>query len=189
MPYCYLDMPPYPPHTTQTLTKHPLGLLTLPIDQIDRPQHIGLIRFHDVPVHDHLVQQKMHLFQLIHDIEFAYRPGPSIHGLHQRVYEFQQSQFVLVILHFTAGGGYAGRVVRRPRVDIGLGPHDEEQTGVPSVDDFEAAIFEEGALEFGAGEAFAYDFRFERDAFRHVHPFVVGGEAGLALFVAVRVIL
>ena len=125
----------------------------------------------------------MHLFQLIHDIEFAYRPGPSIHGLHQRVYEFQQSQFVLVILRLPPGG----YTVRRPRVDIGLGPHDEEQTGVPSVDDFKAAIFEEGALEFGPGEAFAYDFRFERDAFRHVHPFVVGGEAGLALFVAVRV--
>merc|ERR1719232_2449717 len=167
-------------HAPSQLTKHPLIFLTLPIHQINRPQHIAFIRLTNVSIHHHLIQKKVYLLQLVHDIELTYRPSPPVHRLHERVYEFEQSQLILVILRALSiatllcdtCGGF-------PDVDVRLRPDDEEEAGVPPVYDLEAAVLKEGALQLAAREALADDLRFERDSLLHVHPLIVGREAGL----------
>ena len=149
------------------LSKHVLILLTLPVHKINGLQDIAFVSLDDVSVHDHLVQQKVNLLKLIHYVKLAYRPGPAIHRLHEGVYEFQQSQFILVVfdvrlvpLRHRSLRALARR--RRfghlPNVKIGLSPHDEEETRVSTVYHLESPIFEEGALELGTAQALAYDF-------------------------------
>ena len=60
---------------------------------------------------------------------------------------------------------------------------DEEERRVPSVYDFVASVFDEGALELGSRQTGADDLGFQRDALGHGQPLVVGGEARLALLV------
>ena len=93
--------------------------------------------------------------------------------------EFQESQFIFVILRGR------GTIAIISKGQIGFGPDNEKETGVSSVNDLEAAVFQKAALEFAPTEAFANDFRFQGRAFVHTNPFVVTTVPRLALLVAV----
>ncbi len=89
--------------------------------------------------------------------------------------EFQQAQFVLLVLGIGVGVG---------DVYVRFRPDDKKEGRVASVDGFVASVFNKGALELGAREAFADDLRFERDAFFHWEPLVIFRTPGLSLFVS-----
>ena len=95
------------------------------------------------------------------------------------MYKLQQTEFVLSILGIGIAGCNIGDV------DVGTCTDNEEEGCVASVDCFVASVFDEGALEFGAGEALTDDFGFESYAFFHGEPLVVFGTAGLTLFVTI----
>jgi len=68
--------------------------------------------------------------------------------------------------------------------NIRPGPHDEKQTGIPTINDLVSTIFQKGTLQFTATQAFANNFTFQSHTLFHREPLVVGAEPRLALFVA-----
>jgi hypothetical protein len=54
-----------------------------------------LVGLHDLAVHDHLVEDVMCLFDVVHDVQLADVLEVFVHGLHQVVDELQIGHFVL----------------------------------------------------------------------------------------------
>ena len=111
---CYTALDPWHPPDTPNFLKpsaaathnpsvpilsiHRLCLLGLSFHQIYLSQHVQFVRINDITVHDHFVEQKVHLLQLVHDIQFANASGPLVHRLDQVVNEFQQSKLIFWIV-------------------------------------------------------------------------------------------
>ena len=51
------------------------------------PENVGFIRLHNMPIHDHFVENKVRLFDVEHNIEFAHVFEILIHSLDERVDE------------------------------------------------------------------------------------------------------
>lgn len=54
--------------STSVLLEHGLTLSTFTFQQIDRSQSRSFTRLNYVPIHNHLIKNKMNLFQLIHNV-------------------------------------------------------------------------------------------------------------------------
>eukprot|EP00968_Pinguiococcus_pyrenoidosus_P009327 scaffold731_cov261-Pinguiococcus_pyrenoidosus.AAC.73 len=122
-----------------------------------------LVRLYDTPVHDHLVEHKMRLLQIEHDVQLAHGLEELVQRLHEAVDELQDAELVLVL------------AIRHA--------HDEEQRRVSSKDDFVAAKLEEGALELVPRQATANHLRLQRRSLGDWKPLIVRSQARLSLLV------
>ena len=60
-------------------------------DELNWGENIRLVRLHDLPVHHHLLDYKMCLFEVEHDVELAHVLKVLVQGLHERVDELQDA--------------------------------------------------------------------------------------------------
>jgi hypothetical protein len=84
----------------QNLSVHRISFLRFFFHEINMPQNIRFVGFHNASIHDHFVQQKMDLLQLVHNVQLANRPSPFVHGFNECMDELQQTKFVFRVFFF-----------------------------------------------------------------------------------------
>ena len=123
-----------------------------PLEQLQRLQDVGLVRLDHLPARraEHLVEHVVRRLEVEHDVELADVAEVAVERLDERVDELERREavfspaLVVAVLAAASLASSSDIVAHAAFVDS----HEEEERGLAAVDDADAAVVDEGALEF-----------------------------------------